>query len=320
MRLLRGVLQQDGELLPYDLRDTLVRFLADVDARGFLPLRLYFAAKRYRRWADLSGDPTREARARTVQELYDTYRLDRLAPSYPEVRARLFLETVLRDSAEALVSELREMIGRLRARTLAPEEILDAISLLRTRVVLTQDEDYFLARLGFPHLRPEDTAAFVRAEFGGRRHSEIVVGLEDHEGNRFSVRRAVTPREVGQLHRLFLAAKLDVRFRPEHQYLLALDDRGQILGGMHYEIDESSAAAHLEKIVVGEPWRKKGLADALMKELFHRLRAAGARTVTTGFFRPEFFYGHGFVIEKRYAGLVRSLDPSSGAGLETNRS
>jgi hypothetical protein len=45
-----------------------------------------------------------------------------------------------------------------------------------------------------------------------------------------------------------------------------------------------------------------------MKEFFSRLRAAGVKTVTTGFFRPQYFYAYGFRIEKRYAGLVKNLD------------
>jgi hypothetical protein len=45
-----------------------------------------------------------------------------------------------------------------------------------------------------------------------------------------------------------------------------------------------------------------------MHEFFNRLRAAGGKRVTTGFFRPEYFYSHGFTIEKRYAGLVKELE------------
>jgi predicted N-acetyltransferase YhbS len=59
--------------------------------------------------------------------------------------------------------------------------------------------------------------------------------------------------------------------------------------------------------VVAERYRRKGVADGLMNEFFHRMRAAGAVAVTTGFFRPEYFYGYGFKIEKRYAGLVKEL-------------
>jgi hypothetical protein len=44
-----------------------------------------------------------------------------------------------------------------------------------------------------------------------------------------------------------------------------------------------------------------------MHDFFNRLRAAGVATVTTGFFRPGYFYSYGFRIERRYAGLVKDL-------------
>jgi len=308
LRMLRDSLWQSRAELPEDLRVALEPYLSTVEARGFLPMRLFFAAKRYRRWAKLSEDATPQARARTLQELFDTYGLQRLAAAYPEVRARLFRETVFQDAPEPLAAGLEEIIARLRKRELAADELVDAVSALRAKLSLGPDEDYFLARLSFPHLRPEDAAGFVRVELGGRRQSEMMVVLEDRDGNPFRVRHALNPKEVGQLHRLFLAAKLDVRFRPEHHYLLASNERGQIIAGIYYEIEEGGASAHLEKIAVAEHYRKRGVADGLMGEFFHRLRAAGVKTVTTGFFRPEYFYAHGFVIEKRHAGLVKSLE------------
>ena len=35
--------------------------------------------------------------------------------------------------------------------------------------------------------------------------------------------------------------------------------------------------------------------------------STGFLSLTTGFFRPQFFYRHGFTVEGRYAGLVRPL-------------
>jgi GNAT superfamily N-acetyltransferase len=273
-------------------------------------MRLHFAAKRYRRWEELSPEATTQARARTLQELYETYGLQRLAASYPEARIRLFLETVLRNAPAPLVAGLWDLVARLRHRELGSEEVLDALASLRAGLPLGPDEDAFLARLSYPHLRPEDLAGFVPAEAGGQRQSEMVVLLATKDGESFRVRHALNPKEVGLLHRLFLQAKLDVRFGPEHRYLVAHGERGQILGGIYYEVDEDGGSAHLEKIAVAERWRKKGVADGLMKELFHRLDAAGVRTLTTGFFRPEFFYAHGFAIDRRYAGLVKSLASS----------
>jgi ribosomal protein S18 acetylase RimI-like enzyme len=80
------------------------------------------------------------------------------------------------------------------------------------------------------------------------------------------------------------------------------------VAGIYYEMLEGGQSAHMEKIVVAEPYRRKGVADSLMREFFNRLRAGGVITVTTGFFRPQYFYAYGFRIEKRYAGLVKTLE------------
>ncbi len=292
---------------PKHLRAAVMEYVANIGRRGFLPMRLYFAAKRYRRWAALNVDATAQARARTLQEFYDTYGLDRLATSYPEVRLRFFRETVFRDASPELAAGLDELIARVRGGALVNGELAGAVADLRQRLRVSTDDDYFLARIPFAHLRPEDAVHFVTTDLGGSERSEIVVSLEDVDGNVFRVRHVLLPKEVERLHRLFLSAKLDVRFRPEHRYLVALNDRDKIIGGIFYEIEEGGQGAHLEKIVVSDGYRRKGVADGLMKEFFNRLRSAGAKRVTTGFFRPEYFYSYGFTIERKYAGLVKEL-------------
>jgi len=307
LHMLREILHREDEALPADLRESLRRFIDGVESRGFMPMRLYFAVRRYRRWAALSGDATPQARARTLLEFWETYGLARLAASYPETRTRFFLETVLAGAPAPVVAGLQQIVLRLRRGELVGDAVIDAIAEMRAGVVVGPDDDYFVARLSYPHLRPEDAAGFVRAAGAGRPQSEMVVTLEDHDGDLFQVRHALTPKEVGRLHRLFLAAKLDVQFRPEHQYLVAINERGALIGGIYYEFEDDGRSAHLEKIVVAEAYRKKGVADGLIKEFFSRMRAAGAAAVTTGFFRPEYFYAYGFKIEKRYAGLVKEF-------------
>jgi GNAT superfamily N-acetyltransferase len=306
-RLLREVLHKEGDEPPDAFREALKVFLADVETRGFIPMRLHFAITRYLRWSALSVEPTSQARARTLQEFWDTYGLARVARAYPAARARFFLETVFRGAPAPLVAGLEEIALALRRRKLEGEALIDAITELRSRLDVAPDDDYFLARLSFPYLRPEDAAEFVQSDTGGRSQGDIVITLEDQDGTPFQVRHALSPKEVGRLHRLFVAAKLDVRFRAEHQYLIAVNDRGILIGGIFYEMEDEGRGVHLEKIVVAERFRMKGVADGLMKEFFNRVRAAGAITVTTGFFRPEYFYGYGFKLEKRYAGLVRVL-------------
>jgi len=294
------------------LRNALDQYVATVEARGFLPKRLFFAAKRYRRWAELNPEATAQARASTLKELYDTYGLDALAGYYPEVRLRFFRETVFRDGSAELSQGLDSLIGRMRKGDLRDTGLASAVAELRQRLNVEPDADYFLARIPFAYLKPEDAVDFVTTDLGGEYQNEIVVTLEDAEGGLFRVRHALLPREVERLHRLFLAAKLDVRFGPEHRYLLAISGRGQIIGGIYYTIEESGGTAHLEKIVVAERYQRKGVASGLMNQFFNRLRAAGVKAVTTGFFRPEYFYGYGFRIERRYAGLVKELADEGG--------
>jgi GNAT superfamily N-acetyltransferase len=181
---------------------------------------------------------------------------------------------------------------------------------LRTQLNLTIAENYFLTRLSYPYLRPEDDAELVASAPGGVRQSDMVVTMMDADGDTFQVRHALSPREVGRLHRMFWAAKLPVQFRPEHRYLVAVNERGILMGGLFYELQPEARTAHMDKVVVAERYQRKGVAAALLEELFKRLKTSGFQSLTTGFFRPQFFYRHGFVIEGGYAGLVRSLaDP-----------
>ncbi len=303
---LRTILERPGSN-DHDMVEALRGFLDSVSRRGFLPRRLFFAAKRYRKWERLNSEATQSARAATLQEIFETYGLVELRSSYPEARARFFKETVFRNASPTLAEVLDSLIARLRSGELARDDISAAVSDLRAHLSLESDEDYFLARLSYPYLRPEDAVEFVAAAAGGTQLSEMVVTYEDSDGSPYSIRHALNPKEVGRLYRLFLTAKLQVQFRPEHRFLVALNERGALIGGLFYEADPESQTAHMEKIVVSHGFQGRGIAAALIGELRNRLRTAGYASLTTGFFRPQFFYRMGFTVEKRYAGLYQSL-------------
>ncbi|MGD8441578.1 MAG: GNAT family N-acetyltransferase, partial [Holophagae bacterium] len=294
------------------LAGALERYLRAIDTRGFLPRRLFFAAKRFRTWDRLAPEATPQVRARTLQELYETYRLSDLRDGYPESRARFFRETVLRRAPDTLADGLEAIIADLRSGRLLPDDLSSAVADLRARLDLEPEQDFFLARLSYPYLRPEDEAGYVAAVASGVQHSEMVVSYDDDEGRVYHVRHALNPKEIARLHRLFLAAKLPVQFRPEHRFLVAVSERGHLLGGLFYEVQPEAQTAHMDKIVVSENARGRGVAGHLIDELANRLRAENYRWLTTGFFRPQFFYRYGFSVERRYAGLVRSLRPDEG--------
>jgi len=308
LRLLReGLEEEPCEEEPAWLRPAVRDFLDKVSRVGFRPFRLHFAMKRYRRWAALNPEAEPQARARTLRELYEVYGLERLASQHPEARLRFFRDTVFQNARQPLAYGIDGLIERMRDDPLHSDELIARISSLRAGPDIEADEDYFLTRLSYPHLQPEDAADFISSIGTGRAETDIVVTLEDERGETFFVRRAMNPKEVGRLLKLFHAAKLDVSFGPEDHYLVAVGERANLIGGIYYEIRDDGESAHLKKIVVSERFRKAGVSDGLMTEFFNRMRAAAVKTVTTGFFRPEYFYGYGFRIERRYAGLVKVL-------------
>jgi GNAT superfamily N-acetyltransferase len=239
--------------------------------------------------------------------MFVTYGLAELRSSYPEARTRFFRETVFRAAASPLAEGLDALIARLHSRELAAEELSAAVADLRAHLDPGTADDFFLARLSYPHLRPDDEVEYVAAAAGGSHQSEMVVTCEDGDGNSYQIRHALSPKEVGRLHQLFLTAKLAVQFRPEHRFLVAVNDRGALIGGLFYEEQAEALSAHMEKVVVAHRFQGRGVARALIDELRNRLRSAGYRSLSTGFFRPQFFYRMGFTVERGYAGLVSSL-------------
>ncbi|MCL4280202.1 MAG: GNAT family N-acetyltransferase, partial [Ignavibacteriaceae bacterium] len=120
------------------------------------------------------------------------------------------------------------------------------------------------------------------------------------------IRSPVSPKEISRLHSLFLESNLNVNFRPEHKFLVALSERGFIIGGLFYEMVDDQTV-HMDKIVVSARYRKTGISENLMNEFLKRLKTEHIKYVTTGFFRPEYFYKFGFKVEKKYSGLVKEL-------------
>ena len=147
----------------------------------------------------------------------------------------------------------------------------------------------------------------MKAESFEGETSNLVIQLMDEDGNPFTIRNPISPKEISRLHALFLESSLIVNFRPEHRFLVALSERGFIIGGLFYERTDDQTA-HMEKIVVSNRYRRKGISESIMSELLKRLKSEHIRYVTTGFFRPEYFYKFGFKVERKYSGLVLDLN------------
>jgi ribosomal protein S18 acetylase RimI-like enzyme len=139
---------------------------------------------------------------------------------------------------------------------------------------------------------------------GGHYVTEVVVALADEDGNRFTVRGPVSPREVARLLHMFHESNLQVNFTTDHEFLLALDARETVIGGLFYKQMATPDRVHMEKIVVSRKHRAKGVANGLMHEFFRRLAARDVRRLETGFFQPEYLSRYGFRTDPGSGGLV----------------
>lgn len=281
-------------------------FVKSVTNEGFIPKNLFFAIKRFHRWRALNPNADINAQAQMLFELYETYQLFDFEKEYITTRPKFFLETAFTNSSETIKNALKDIIQKQRSKEIGAEKSQQLYSELSSLPNLTEEEKFFLTRLNYPYLKPKDSAALIRTESVGADASNLVVQLTDEDGNPFLIRSPISPKEISRLHSLFLDSNLIVNFRPEHRFLVALSERGFIIGGLFYEmVDEETV--HMEKIVVSARYRRTGISENLMSEFLKRLKSEHIRYVTTGFFRPEYFYKFGFKVEKKYSGLVKEL-------------
>jgi hypothetical protein len=281
-------------------------FIKSVSNDGFIPKNLFFAIKRFHRWRALNQDADINAQAQMLYELYETYQLFDFEKEHITARPKFFLNTAFAESSENIKTALKNIIIKQRSGEVNAEKSQQLYSELLSLPNLSDDEKFFLTRLNYPYLKPKDTAALIRSESFGADASNLVVQLTDEEGNPFLIRSPISPKEISRLHSLFLDSNLVVNFRPEHRFLVALSERGFIIGGLFYEMTDEQTV-HMEKIVISTRYRRTGISENLMNEFLKRLKSEHIRYVTTGFFRPEYFYKFGFKVEKKYSGLVKEL-------------
>jgi long-subunit acyl-CoA synthetase (AMP-forming)/predicted GNAT family acetyltransferase len=286
-----------------EIQRQLTGFLQSMEQFGVTPKRVVFAANRYHRWHHLNPQATNEVAAAMLNELWSTYRLDEIQVQRSDARTRFFLLSVFQNAHEGLKEELWQLARAQQHAHLTLEEVRQELSKMMHFDSVSDQEIFFLTRLGYPHLRPGDEAILLESPSS---ETNLLVQLEDDQGDSFSIRAPIHPKEISALHDLFLQANLMVGFRSEHRFLVALSSRHFIIGGLFFH-QAGPDWMHMEKIVVKDQFRRKGVSEGLMTEWFNRMRNDGIKTVSTGFFRPEYFYRFGFKTDQKFVGLVKDL-------------
>jgi len=152
-----------------------------------------------------------------------------------------------------------------------------------------------------------DFIELVTMDEGERGRIDLVMLCEDNDGNGYRIRPPFHPKEIARFHSLLIKSNLEPVFQGNHEFLLIFDMKDRLVGGVYWKESEKTNVVHFEWIVIRSKYRNKHLSNQLMDELINRLRNKGVQYVIVGFFQEEFFYKHGFKIDKNFGGLVKDI-------------
>jgi hypothetical protein len=295
-----------------------LKFVSSVRRRGFLPTRIRMAARRWRRWEQLNPRATLEAQAATLAQFEEAYGLADLDTERPGSTLQLFRHTVFRGAGEEVALAFDDLIAQTVTGGASRDGWRPEVARLRAKLALDDRQEFFLARMIYPHVDPRGRAVLVHEEDPrGAPAAGVEVEHRDPTGEVYRIRRPANPNETNALIRIFRASNFRrVPTSPDHDLLVALDETRRVIGGVIYR-RPSATFVVLEWIVVSRYRRGRGIGTVLLRDFLERLKVQGVRAVSTGFFRPGFFAQFGFGVDPRYAGIVKLLvDPSaSGSGV-----
>jgi len=283
------------------------QFIEEINENGVLTKPVVFASLRYERWLNLNPHATIKARGAILQELYREYRLKSLLNDYPETRIRFFRMTCFKDSTPPLSDKLLQLQIQLRAGTL---QLVDLDAQLQSVIEsgeITDDEQYFLTRLLFEHLDAAQDGELISWDLGDKGRLDLISMVEDKRGEMYKIRPPFHPKEIARFHTILTQANLSGRFQQNHEFLLMINQNNKLVGGIYWK-ELNAETAHIEKIVIRSSYRKRHLSIQLLDEFFHRLQNRRYTYVTVGFFQAGLFYKHGFLIDKKFGGLVKTLN------------
>jgi hypothetical protein len=214
--------------------------------------------------------------------------------------------TAFRDANPELINRLNQIMIQMRGGSISEESLETNLHLIHDEIELTEAEKYFLTRLVFEHVDAVDYAELITRDVGKKGRLDLVVLIENKDSQSFKIRPPYHPKEVARFHRLLLEAKLEVQFESRHEFLLVMDKKGHLAGGVFWK-NTGPGIAHLEKIVIAPHYRNSYLSIRLAEELFNRLRLKKFEFLTVGFFQSGLFYKLGFEIDQKFSGLVKRL-------------
>ena len=280
-------------------------FLERLDRTYLPPLALRSAIERYREWARLVPHATRRARQQFVEELMVVYGLER----HSELASfHLYRGTYFVEASPSVQSAFDQLLDAMFRQPWQHATSMVELSELQDAIDDPEDRSAFV-QMAFPHGRPEQRLELITV---GSSEKQIVIQsqIQDRDGRTYKVREPIDASEVGRLYRWYAQTGLPKTITGNSQFLVLLDTRDEIVGGLVFE-SESATIANLRGIVVRRELKGRGLNSMLLEDFCHRMAGRGVQVVRTFFFAHTFYARHGFHVDPRWGGLIREVGASS---------
>ncbi|MDP4174376.1 MAG: GNAT family N-acetyltransferase [Bacteroidota bacterium] len=288
----------------FDLLGELNQYINRVKAKPYINLPLLSAIERYNEWLEANPASTHEAKEQFIKKLYWLYQIER----YPEIMRYIFYEHTYFANAK---EEVREKLSKLISVMFdSPDEhATKLIELSEFQDVLTDPKDRLIfSRLVFPEVAKPLNIELMTIGEDENKDVILKTRITDRKDTTHIIRKAISPFEVGSLNRLFILDDYPVSITAEDHFLILTDEETQesVNGGICYKILDSNVA-HLEGIVVAQPFRGRGLGGNMLEDFCARMFAEGIKVITTHFYLTSFFTKYQFKVDSRWGGLVRFL-------------
>jgi len=300
----RGICGPDNQEA-IELCSRMEAFVKQVSETGYVPKSLYFAIKRYHAWLEQVPEASVHARAAQLRQIEGYYRIDAESRRFPEVRLRLYSETVLKECSEAGREIIEQAICRLRDGQEVKKVLGQLYGNLRNKLP-SYDEQYYLTRAAYPHLDPDEKAQLVTTAEVGTARAELVTICADRIGHELHIRPVADSFEMDTLYRAFYSGGIGGGLTAHENFLVAVDKTGYIVGGLAY-IRRTPSHVLLDRIAVLPRCRGRGIGRVLLSEFLRRQAAEGVAVASAQFIRANWLAQFGFRPHPRYAGVVLFL-------------
>ena len=141
------------------------------------------------------------------------------------------------------------IIKDMRGKNLSPWNLNDRIENILENATINDNEKFFLARMLYPHIDAADFVELVKTTKGETQNLDLVFKTEDSNGKIYSIRPPFHPKEIATFQTIISKQNLSVTFTIDHEFLLIINDRNNVIGGLYYKI-KNNVRVHLEWVVI----------------------------------------------------------------------